>query len=203
MSHFCKEKEKLDKLKSSVGQSAYQFYSEWMKQSGRSIPKIETFANSRFFSSFINFAEHAQKIHIHNPPMFIKVMIENGYEPIYWCRDECYALYLKWQDQVKSPEQQLLDTIDFIVEQASKYECDVKDFFNVVGYKKVCDYLRTRKISSWILSSDVFRNWLRSLPVEEQSFVNNTMNLTANISRILSRTDLHQEFGMAFKEVGL
>jgi hypothetical protein len=203
MSHFCAEKEKLDKLKSHIGQTAYQFYAEWMKQCGRSVPPIETFANSKLFSAFYNFAEHSKKVHIHNPPMFIRVMRENGYDPIFWRRDECYALYLKWQDQVKSPEQQLLDTIDFLLQKQADYECDMQEVFMQLGSKKICEFLRTRKISSWILSSEVFRSWMRQLPPEEQGNITNTMNLTASISRIMERKDLHAEFNEAFKEVGL
>ena len=74
---------KMKELKSNVGQTAYLYYSMWMKAYNRKVPDIETFATSKFYRSFVNFAEFAKKMGIANVEKFIKLMKEKeNFTPI-------------------------------------------------------------------------------------------------------------------------
>ena len=53
MKHNCEEKKRLDEIRSPIGQSAYQYYSNWMRENGRSVPPLETFIHSSLYNTFI------------------------------------------------------------------------------------------------------------------------------------------------------
>jgi phage/plasmid-associated DNA primase len=205
MKHHCPQRERLDELRSSVGQTAYAHYSEWMKQKKRSVPPIETFATSKLYTTFIKFAEHAACSNIPNVKQFIKLMVEhNDVSPTLWTRDNIYALYLEWYDDGYSPEQQVLESVEFIQQLALDYECTPSWIFKVVPVDTLVLHIKRRKISPWFLmSSSVFRRHLLLCESEDKDKLERALNAGAMINRIQRNPDLFRFFNRVTSEVGL
>jgi hypothetical protein len=197
MNHRCPERDKIDVLRSATGQAAYAHYGEWMKLKKRTVPPIETFAESRYFQAFIRFAEHAVKTQIPNVKVFIRLMVEhNDVSPMLWCRDSVYALYLEWYDQAYPPEIQVIETLDFLKELCSGYSVPPAEIFKAVPVQTLTSYIGRRKISPWFLSaSKVFRQHLLSASPEDKERLERSMNLGAMIARIQKDQGLFELFG--------
>ena len=195
MSHRCKERDRIEELKSAVGQSAYAHYSEWMKAKKRSVPPIETFATSKYYSTFIKFAEHAIKTNIPNTKQFIRLMVDHqDISPSLWCRDNIYSLYLEWYDQAYPPEVQVLESLEFIKEMIAEYKCP----------PALSTYIKRRKLSPWFLSaSKVFRDHLVTCPAMEKEKLERSMNIGAMIARIQKDAGLFQFFNRVTLSEGL
>ena len=129
MSYRCREKIRHEQLRSATGQAAYAHYVEWMKLKKHTPPPIETFAESRFYSTFIKFAEYAARTHIPNIKNFIRVMVEHDVLPALWARDNTYAMYLQWYDSAYPPEVQVEESIGTVLEIAADIGCEPKDVF--------------------------------------------------------------------------
>jgi len=71
MKHSCREKERTEELATPIGQGAYMFYCDWMKAYKRKAPSADTFATSRYYTSFIEFARHVKKLNIADPAKFV------------------------------------------------------------------------------------------------------------------------------------
>ena len=205
MNHKCKQKLKNDQLKSAVGLAAYAYYSEWMKLQKHSVPPIESFAESRFYTTFIKFAEHVTKTHMPNPSQFIKAMITHGkIPPALWCRDNVYAMYLQAYDGIVSPIQQFIESLDVIKDLAVDHHVEVACIFEALGPAAVISLIEKRKLSHWFLLASVkFRKWLQQLPQEDRDNISYALNAGAALERIQKEEQLFKEFGKAAAEVGL
>lgn len=207
MNHRCREQKRNEELKSIVGQAAYAYYSEWMRQKKRSVPPIETFAESMFYTTFIKFAEHAIKTNIPNVPQFIKIMVEhNDVSPSLWCRDSVYSMYLTWYDTIFPPENQFLDSMTFIEELIADYDCQANPgkIFNEVDIDKLVKFIKKRKLSPWfLLSSKSFRDFLASAPPTDKTTLEASLNIGAMISQIQKKPDLFKMFNQATAEMKL
>ena len=208
MNHRCRERERLDELKSPTGQAAYIYYAEWMKLNRRSVPPIETFAASSFYSTFIKFAQHVHRVNLPAPLTFIRAMVENGkVQPSLWCRDNVYALYLNGYDNIVHPTTQFLTSLDLITELAKEHEVALPNIFDALGVDKILDLVKRRKISPWFLvASTAFRTYMKMCNETDANRLEASIQVGAMVMRIQQNkksTDLFVDFSNATKELGL
>lgn len=204
MSHRCREKIRTEQLRSGVGQSAYAHYVEWMKLKKHTPPPIETFAESKFYSTFIKFAEYAASTHIPNIKNFIRIMVEHSVLPALWSRDNTYAMYLQWYDAAYPPEVQVEESVTLILDICDDAKCQPSQVFKMLSSTELYELIRKRKLSPWfLLSSKVFRDHLNTLQDDERDLIQRTMNAGAMISRIQQDTALFKFFSNVTAELGL
>ena len=208
MKHQCKERLRIEELRSPAGQTAYATYSEWMKLNKRSVPPMETFASSSYYNAFIKFGNHVRRVNMPNVSGFIRAMVENGnVPPSLWCRDNVYAMYPQGYDKVVSPTKQFIDSIDFVLEYAKDCDIEPSQAFNSMGVTKILDLVQRRKLSPWFLvSSTVFRTYMASREQMEADRLEGGVQVGAMIMRIQQapkNIELFTEFSKATKELGL
>lgn len=205
MDHKCKGKMKIDELRSKVGQAAYAYYSHWMQVQRHSVPSIETFGDSRLYTTFIKFAQWVEKTKLPNVPEFIRMMVENGkVQPSLWCRDNVYAMFLKSYDAAVPPEKQFLDSAQVLSDFAADTHTELTKIFETIGVDTLVSLIQKRKLSHWfLLASDNFKSYLRNLPAQERDRVTMALNIGAAVERIRQEDVLFREFGKGTKELGL
>lgn len=204
MKHRCPERERLDEMKTPRGMTAYAYYSEWMRLQKRSVPPSDRFMTSRQYNYFIKFAEWAEKTAIPNPNQFIKVMVETGTQPVLWCRDTTYAMYLQWYDNAFPPAKQFIETLDRLMMQAAERNVELPQVFAEIGPVALAKLVRRRKLSPWLLVvSKTFLNWLRTLPENEKDMVAEAINFGAWAAKLNANAALTKELSHACEEVGL
>jgi hypothetical protein len=168
MNHVCQERTRFEELRSPVGQAAYAYYCEWMTAYKRKAPNIDTFAISRYYSSFVKFAQHAVDLSFPNPIHFIKLMVEKDISPMLWRRDQCYSIYLEWIDKTLDPLDQVQISIETLIDIAGKEGVELTSVFTHLGEKRITELIRLRKLSPWFLfCSTAFGDFLRANPVED------------------------------------
>lgn len=204
MNHTCRERDRIEELRGPTGQAAYAHYSAWMKQKKRSVPPIETFGSSKLYTTFIKFAEYAQRTHIPNIPLFIQLMVEHDVSPMLWSRDQTYAMYLQWFDNAYPPEVQVLESLEKLSEIAIDYECVRADVFKQMPIGLLVQLIERRKLSPWfLLSSKVFRDHVGSLKQEDKARLQRAVNEGAMVNRIQQDQERFAFFNKLTREVGL
>lgn len=207
MNHRCHEREKMEELRSAIGQAAYGYYSEWMRCNKRSVPPIETFAESSYYGTFIRFANHVRRVSMPSPTGFIRVMTEQKILPTLWCRDNVYAMYMQGYDKAVPPTTQFLASVDFMAELAVDYNVPMDKVFDEVGVEKLLTFVQKRKLSPWFLvSSKVFRAFMKRCDPIDIDRLESGVQVGAMIMRIQQNkemTKLFTEFATATNELGL
>lgn len=208
MKHRCRERERIEELRGPIGQSAYAFYGDWMRLNKRSVPSVETFASSINYNAFIKFAHHVRRVNMPNPPGFVKTMVENGnIQPVLWCRDNVYAMYLQSYDKIVSPTTQFVNSLDLVLEYAKEYNCAPKEVFAAVGVSKILELVQKRKLSPWFLvSSTAFRTYMKAQTGIDADRLEGGVQVGAMIMRIQQSPDtiaLFTDFSKASRELDL
>ena len=170
MKHECKQMKRATQIKTPIGQAAYSYYSKWMKAHRKMIPAIENFMASKYYTSFIKFAEYAKKVNISNIDAFITMMKEHGFSPTLWRNDQVYSLYVEYVDMRTTPLQQAKTTIDTLFELSDIMECSVTQIFSKLHPNEVMQLFRERRISPWLLlRSKKFKIMLTECTPEQQN----------------------------------
>ena len=205
MRHVCKEKIRNNELRSPLGQAAYAHYCEWMRLQKHTVPPIETFAESKFYSTFIRFAEYARKTNLPNVSAFIKLMVDSGrVPPGLWTRDNVYSMYLKAYDAAVPPEEQFLQGIDELAALATELKVELKDIFPAVGVSTLLELISKRRLTFWLLlASDRFKAYLRTLEETEKDALVTAINVYAAVERFAQEPHLVKQFAKGLKEQGL
>lgn len=177
MNHFCKERERYEELRSPIGQAAYAYYCEWMRLYRRKPPSIDTFATSRFYTSFVRFAQHVNVISLPSADMFVRLMCERDISPTLWTRDQCYSIYLEFYDKAYDPIEQVRVSVETLIDIAGKEQIELSAVFKHIGPAKVIELLRLRKLSPWfIFCSAKFGEFLKTLPAEDWAEMSKVIN---------------------------
>jgi hypothetical protein len=169
MRHTCKEQTRSEELSTTIGQAAYFFYCEWMSMYKRKPPSIDTFATSRFYTSFLEFAKHVKKLKISNTTKFIEIMKDKDISPMLWRRDQCYSMYLEWMDKKQDPLDQVQGSIETLFDISDKEDVhEIGKIFDHLGVRRIIDLVKLRKLSPWFLfCSRAFSTFLKNIPRED------------------------------------
>lgn len=207
MKHSCDEKRKIDEIKTPIGQSAYMYYSAWMKMMGRSVPPIETFIHSSLYNAFIKFSRHVHHVNMPFPEKFIRLMVQESVQPVLWCRDNVYAMYMQAFDKAMSPQDQFMESVEFLLGYSSRMEIEVGESFNRMGVEQFLMNVQKRKLSPWFLAaSSVFKAWIKTLDSLESSQVEASVKVGSLMIRISSdpeQMNVFAEFCRTCREFNL
>jgi hypothetical protein len=178
--HFCKEGERFRILQEPVGKVAYEAYSIWNKKQKRAAPPPETFIASRHWTAFINFATMFRKATIPNLDSFVDAMVRAGQSPTMWCNPHVYATYLEWYDNVKSPIEQLVSSLDWAIAQTKRYDVEPKKLWATMEPDKIISAIRSRHLSPWmVFYSTTFLEWLRNAQPNIKQAISDAIDPTA------------------------
>ena len=167
--HTCRAMLREQELQTVPGKAAFSLYQKWMLLNKKMAPTIEQFAGSKFYSTFIKFAQFVQTHHIPDPNLYVKLMIENNYPPAMWILDDVYSLYLEYVERRTTAEQQAKITVNTLWRLAKREECDTGEIFNYLTHAEVLMLLKQRQISPWLLlCSAKFRGFLLKATDEQK-----------------------------------
>lgn len=204
MKHECKEMLRHGHLKTVDGQAAYQFYCDWMKLNKRKAPNIDSFATSRYYTSFVKFVEHKKKISLHAPDTFLRLMVERDISPTLWVRPQCYSIYLEYYDNMHNPMSQVADTIEFLVRRSEKDGVPLDKLFAHLGVHEITELIVLRKLSPWLLfCSSTFGDFLRTLTPGDWTILQDVINPTYWAEKLENNSEMVAEIIDYSNSVGL
>lgn len=199
LQHSCPRRERHDLLQSPLGQSAYACYEMWMRGYKRKVPPIETFADSRYFKSFVEFARFASKVHLTNVESYIRLMIQKDISPLLWTRSECYSLYLDHLDRGISPLKAIEISVETLLSlQAKRNLSALSDVIMTMPVSELIHHVMLRTISPWLLlCSGTFKRYLSEKSSAEVSELMNVISPEVWASRL----DAAREDVLRIKEI--
>lgn len=207
MKHECKQMKRDEQFRSPIGQAAWSYYQEWMKQYRRQIPPSKTFLSSKFYNSFIRFAKFVKQTSLPTPKTFIWLMKEKDIAPVLWTSDEVYSMYVEFLDRQGDPMQQVQTTVNTIFDISEAAECGTEDIFNILTGQEVIQLIRQRRLSPWfLLHCNSFFSFLEEKVTPEEYTIINTIvrpdywkekfkqyeNIREQIKKIVQSLGLHR-----------
>jgi hypothetical protein len=163
---------RFEEFQSPTGQAALGYYQRWMRVQKRNPPGASAFLESKYFRTFINFAEFVRKVTLPLPDKFIWLMNEKKYPPTMWTLDDAYTLYLEFLDRKASPMDQVGLSIKTLISIATEADVDIGDAFDTLRPTELIHLIRTRQLSPWLLlHSTKFKMFFRDKMSDEQKII--------------------------------
>lgn len=204
MKHHCEPKRRAQELMSPVGQAAYGYYRDWMKLKRFSQPSSAAFLESKYYRSFLKFAEMVVDAGISKPDRYIELMVAGGIMPVLWCRDEAYAVYLNWIDKLEDPMEQVASSISLLLDICERENTIMPKVFSHLGGQRIISLLRQRQLTPWLLfCSATFGKLLRSLDESELRAFNSVVNSSYWSTRFAEAQCTIEQIKTLATEVGL
>lgn len=176
LQHKCKQMKRLEELQSPLGQAALGYYQEWMRAQQRVPPPASTFMDSRYYRTFVTFAQWAVKVALPHPTRFVRIMVDRKLPPTLWSNDEVYSMYLEYIDRVTTPTEQVNVSISTLMDIADRNSVDVSESISTLSVNDILQLIRQRKLSPWILLlSPSFKHKYVSEASDEQRLIIDTV----------------------------
>lgn len=204
MIHRCEQMDRVELMRTAIGQSAYAYYCAWMTKGRRKAPPADTFRTSTYFRSFIKFAEFIRKVSIPNPDKYIDIMVEKQISPILWCRNECYSMYLEWNDRLSSPYDQAQITIETIMKIAEVANITPSEVFQKLEPGEIIQLVVERKLSPWILLvSKAFKDKLVTMDVNQHTTLMRLIGIDHWAFKMEENREVIADMKLLVKELGI
>ena len=173
MKHHCGAKEKHEQLQQPIGQAAYAYYSIWMQEYKRKVPPIETFVDSRYFKTFLDFAKMVQELQLPNTALFITLMKQKDISPLLWTRNECYRLYLEYVDINADPLTMVQISLETLMKKQEDFQTiDLAATLVSLNLNEMIHLVQLRKLSPWLLlCSGTFKKYILALSQDERDLL--------------------------------
>lgn len=176
LAHRCKQMSREQEFQSPMGQAAWGYYQTWLRTMKRMPPPPKSFLTSKYYRTFINFAQFVNKVDLPRPEKFIWFMVEKSFQPTMWMSDDVYVLYLEFLDYKVSPLEQAKLSVETLLNIADKNDIDVSKVFDVMHPQDLIHLIRTRKLSPWLLlNSKKFKQYYAGKITSEQRIMLETM----------------------------
>lgn len=149
--HLCENRKKVLLLESNIGKSAYISYQNWRNLNHFFYCDKDTFLNSKYFKSFINFVEFCKENSIPEKNGFIKMMVEKKIQPSLWINDLYYEMYISEFDNLYSPMRQVEMSLEVLYRLSDLLECKIHDIFSNIKIIELLKMIHAKKLSPWLL----------------------------------------------------
>lgn len=170
--HHCKQMQREQMFQQPIGQAAWIFYQKWMRAYKKMAHNANAFLHSKYYNSFIRFAEFVKQVKIPDPDLFISIMRDHDISPTIWTNDQVYALYLEHMDKKIPPLRHAEITINTLFDLAENYEVDVSEVFDELPSHEIIQMIRARRVSPWILlHSPRFSKFFRERATVEERII--------------------------------
>lgn len=151
--HLCeKKKRNLEKDEKHV-RMATRVYSRFFEltTSAKRPRTFDDLANSRVYGDFIKIGKYIIDINPVNTPAFVDFLIKSGMAIRDWTNPIVYETYLRELTKKETPDAAVTRNILLMQQWASDTGADWSDFFREVSPNQAAMWIKTGRISPWMI----------------------------------------------------
>lgn len=204
--HICRQKKRFLEKDTNAARLAFHAYNHFqhLNYASKKAPSYEKFMESSFYDAFMNFAKYIQDVDAITPVEFIDYAVRSK-EPIdRWCKDSFYERYVRdltlKEDPIRAVERNLMLMESWSINTGHS----MKDFFRYIETPRATLWIKTGRISPWVmLNCDSGLELLAKLSEEQLLIIKDALNTKlwfGKFTRFRSDVDNIKE---TLKEVGL
>lgn len=182
LNHMCEKKSRhLNKDDRSVyfGFMAYKhFIIKSCSVLKRKDPSYEDFCKSDMYKSFVEFGKYILSINAINPMGFVDFLIKTQSPMRIWTLPNTYELYVRELNKTETPDVALERNFLLMQQWAIENNEDWKEFFRKVSPSKAVLWIKSGRISPWLLfSSSSSGQMLSRLNSEQTEIINELIDV--------------------------
>lgn len=135
---------------------------------------VEDFIKSKVYNNFVSFAKYVEEINAIQPNDFLRFLVKNNIHIDRWEQSVVYELYVRELNKKESPLAAVERHLLLAQQWSIKTENEPKDFFRYITVENAVLWIRSGRISPWVLFNCQSASDLISRMSEEQINLVNT-----------------------------
>lgn len=152
--HDCKIKNRVMAKDEKVQRHAFNFYSKFFEKNFRKkVSDYMVFVKSRYYESFVKFAKYTLDVQAIHPEAFMEFLIKAKVPIDKWTQDFVYEQYVRELNKKETPDAAVERTILLFQQWEQSSGEPWYDFFRKIHPNIAVNYIRSGRISPWILYS--------------------------------------------------
>lgn len=172
-----------------MGFRSYQRFYE-LSQNTTKPRSWEDFINSKYYLSFSKFGKYCHGMQVVMFSEYVDFVINHGLKIDAWTDDRVYELYIKEYQKKESIDAALARSIKFMEIWSINYDKHWSDFFRFAEKGLLTYWLKTGRISPWVIfNCDSGVGLLGTLSNEQMSIVSTMVDPNEWSQRLRARRD--------------
>lgn len=153
LKHLCEQKRRFIDRDMPQARLGYSVYHRFYKFNYRKEPDGEHFRKSKYYNAFVKFGKYMIDVNAIDPMSFAQFVIEKGASiPVdRWSTDVVYETYVRDRTMKESPEVAAERTIMLMQQWSIDTGNDYRDFFRKIETPLAVHWIRSGRISPWML----------------------------------------------------
>ena len=172
INHMCEQKRRWTSRNKHHVRLGLQSWLKWYELSGTHLNKknrsYKDFMASQFYTAFVKFGRHVADTNMVNPTQFIESVIKNGIKLDDWCKDSVYEQYVRDVCKREDVNTALERQVHLMETWAEENNEEWTEFFKKIHPNLAIKWIRTGRISPWILFNATTAGYLFDRMSEEQ-----------------------------------
>jgi hypothetical protein len=194
-SHMCERKrrhfardDRWVKLAFAIFERSYRLLG--IARSRSTAMTYDDFADSQFYNGFVRFARHAADLGVENIQQFADWLVKNTVPLDDWCRLTTYEQYLKWVVENEPAATAVERNVLFMEKWAEETGHRYTDFFRAISPGEALMWIKTAKISPWMMFlSDTGGDLIGRMTEEQQGLLDQAVDIAKWKRKFLARSD--------------
>lgn len=176
INHSCEKKRrwyKKDDKSSQMGFFAWRRFYELNDFNGKKPSNsIKDFINSRYYGAFVRFGKHMIDINAIVPEKFTDFVIKNNLPIDKWTHDFVYEQYVRDLTKKEKPEDACERMLLLMQQWSMQTGNHWKDFFRLINTNLAIQWIRSGRISPWLLYNlDSALDMIDRCTLEQQNMI--------------------------------
>lgn len=172
INHLCEQKRRWTQKDDKHVRFAFNSWLRWYEITGTNRHKktrtYKDFMKSSEYTNFVKFGRHIVNTNLVNPNQFIDFVVKNNLRLKDWTKDTVFETYAKQVCRSEDIQTALERFIKLTEKWAEEHDTEWTDFFLQVNTSQALHWIRTGKISPWILYNAMSSKKLFERMTEEQ-----------------------------------
>lgn len=174
----CRGHIRMGELKTTLGQTAFNYYLTWFRKRKYNPPSETTFIKSAYYTAFLKFAKFTRKMGVSDVDFYIELMSKDGTIPAHWYDPYIYDYFINCFDTQCSPINHVKITFSMLDKLATTFDCKLSEVFKNLRAGDMTNLIQSRNLSPWVLLlSGKFKEYLTSITPDERKLVESTIKV--------------------------
>lgn len=174
--HSCDKMKKYKLCKTKRGATAFSDYNAWMAALGRRATTLDTFVDSKYFNTLVEFQKFAGEKGIPDKKLYIRYMASKQLLPNLWRDERVYQAFIAYFDEDVPPIRKVKISLSTIFTLSGIIGCKEKDVFKHLLPSEIARLICERRLSPWLLLlSKRFMHYLHMLTDQNHYIMINSL----------------------------
>lgn len=203
--HTCIQKTREENRNLHHVRFAHNVFNRFLEVGMRQKPKpYEDFRKSRLYQDFIKVSQHFIDVNIVDTPAFVDYLVKRSIPIERWVRADVYTQYLKEYTRSEAPDDAIRRNLLLMEQWGRETDRPWNEFLREVGCGKAVLWIKTGRLSPWLIHiSDSAIDLLSRFSDEQLYLVAEDLDPDFWNKRIARHQDIVEKCRLALKEGGV